>query len=289
MHLDLLMLVLSGHVRSSFILSAAISRAGVSLPICLSPSDAATTIKSFGSAVSPSLTINLTPNRIRGAGAALMKLSYPTDSPSCAYFGFTSSFSFYIFPGDGRVGQGFTFAVVLNSSLGTGGSQLGYGGGTGPGFAVEFDTYSDPWDPPYTHMGINVGRTVISTVTEPATFLWSYNYETDGMRFVWVDLDPVSHTLSVFVSMSNSKPVIAILSTVIDLCKVLGLPSNSTLPPLYAGFTSSASDAAYGTQAVFDWSITTCEWTLQSGIFSHLFRDAVSFKHMHSQLPLFPL
>ena len=187
-----------------------------------------------------------------------MKLSYPTDSPSCSYFGFSSSFSFYIIPGDGRLGQGFTFAVLLNATLGTGGSQLGYGGGTGPGFAIEFDTYSDPWDPPYMHIGINVGRTVVSTVTQPASFLWR-NDATEGLRYAWVDLDPVSHTLSLFVSMNNSKPIINILSTVIDLCKVLGLPSNSTLPPLYAGFTSSANDAGFGTYAVFDWSINTCE------------------------------
>ena len=31
--------------------------------------------------------------------------------------------------------------------------------------------------------------------------------------------------------------------------------------PLYAGFTSSANDTAYGNHAVFDWSITTCEYT----------------------------
>ena len=185
-----------------------------------------------------------------------MKLSYPSDSPSCSYFGFSTSFSFYLIQGDGGNGQGFTFAVLLNSTLGTGGSQLGYAGGTGPGFAIEFDTFADPWDPPYMHIGINIGRTVISIVTEPASFL----YDVGWLKYVWVDLDPVSHTLSLFVSKSNSKPVIAILSTVIDLCKVLGLPSNSTLPPLYAGFTSSANDVANGTQAVFDWSITTREW-----------------------------
>ena len=228
---------------------------------CFSPSDAVTKIQAFGTAVSPSLTINLTPNRARGAGAALMKLSYPSASPSCSYFGFSSSFSFFLIQGDRRNGQGFTFAVVLNATLGTGGSQLGYGGGTGPGFAIEFDTFADPKDPPYIHMGINVGRTVVSTVTTPASFLYDYS----GLKFVWVDLDPVSYTLSLFVSMNNSKPLIPILSTVIDLCKVLGLPSNSTLPPLYAGFTSSANDAAYGTQAVFDWSITTREWFLYTG------------------------
>ena len=116
------------------------------------------------------------------------------------------------------------------------------------------------------HMGINVGRTVISTVTQPASFLWGD--ASQGLRFSWVDLDPVSHMLSVFVSMSNSKPIVPIVSTIIDLCKVLGLPSNSTLPPLYAGFTSSANDAAYGTHAVFDWSITTREWI--SKICKHL-------------------
>ena len=187
-----------------------------------------------------------------------MELSYPSDSPSCSYFGFSSSFSFYLFQGDSRNGQGFTFAILLNSTLGTGGSQLGYGGGTGPGFAIEFDTYTDPWDPPYKHIGINVGRTVVSTATQPASYLYDYS----GLKYAWVDLDPVSQTISVFVSMSNSKPAIAILSTVIDLCKVLGLPSNGALPPLYAGFTSSANDAAYGTHAVFDWSINTRKWFL---------------------------
>ena len=234
--------------------------AGVSPSICLSPSDAATQIRTFGSAASPSHTINLTPNRARGVAAALMNLSYPSDSPSCTYFGFSSSFSFTLFRGDGNKGQGFTFAVLLNATLGLGDSQLGFGGGAGPGFAVEFDGYVDPWDPPYTHMGINIGRTVVSRTTEPASFL----YDTVNALFLyaWVDLDPVSHTLSLFVSKSNSKPTISILSTVIDLCNVMGLPFNSTLPPLYAGFTSSANDAAYGTQAVFDWSITTSEWVV---------------------------
>ena len=240
---------------------AAISRAGVFPSFCLSPRDAVTKITNFGAASSPSLTINLTPNRVRGTGASFLKLSYPTDSPSCSYFGFSTFFPFRIGYGDGRKGQGFTFAVVMNSSLGAGDSQLGYGGGTGPGFAVEFDTYSDPWDPPYTHVGINVGRTVVSTVTQPASFV----YDSSGLKYAWVDLDPFSHTLSLFVSMSNSKPTVALLSTVIDLCKVMGLPSNSALPPLYAGFTSSANDTAYGNHAVFDWSITTCEYTPMMG------------------------
>ena len=198
-----------------------------------------------------------------------MKLSYPSDSPSCSYFGFSSSFSFFLIQGDGKDGQGFTFAVVLDSTLGAGGSQLGYGGGTGLGFAIEFDTYADPWDPQYKHIGINIGRTVVSTVTQPASFLYDYGW---GLKYAWVDLDPVSHTLSVFVSKSNSKPDSAILSTYIDLCNVLGLPSNSTLPPLYAGFTSSANDAAYGTQAVFDWSMTTRELLIGArGTFSYTF------------------
>ena len=239
-----------------FIVCDAILHAGVSPSFCLSPSDAVTRITNFGNAVSPSLTVNLTPNRARGIGAAFMKLSYPTDSPSCSYFGFSSSFSFYLIQGDGINGQGFTFAVVLNSSLGEGGSQLGYGGGIGPGFAVEFDTSADSWDPPYRHIGINVGRTAVSTVTQPASFLYDYN----GLTYAWVDLDPVSHTLSLFISKKKSKPIVPLLSTVLDLCKVMGLPSNSTLPPLYAGFTSSANDAAYGTNAMFDWSISTREW-----------------------------
>ena len=212
----------------------------------------------FGTAVSPSITINLTPNRVEGVGAALMKLTFPSESPSCSYFGFSTSFSFHLLRGNGRNGQGFTFAVLLNATLGDGDSLLGYGGGTGPGLAIEFDTYSDPWDPPYTHVGINIGRTVVSAITQPVPFLYDFS----GLKFAWVDLDPVSHTLSLFVSMSNSKPLNAILSTVIDLCKVLGLPSNSTMPPTYAGFTSSANDAAFGTQVVFDWSITTSEWSV---------------------------
>ena len=215
---------------------------------CFSPSDAVTKIQAFGTAVSPSLTINLTPNGVTGVGAALMKLSYPSASPSCSYFGFSSSFSFFLGQGDGKNGQGFTFAVLLNSTLGAGGSQLGYGGGTGPGFAIEFDTYSDAWDPRFMHVGINIGRKVVSTVTQPASVF----YNNPGLKYVWVDLDPASQTLSLFISSNNSKPMNAVVSTAIDLCTVLGLPFNSTLPPLYAGFTSSANDAAYGTHAVFD-------------------------------------
>ena len=236
--------------------ACASSPSGVSPSTCISRSDAATKITTFGSAVSPSHIFSLTPNNARGVGAAFMQLTFATSAPSCASFGFSTSFSCSLFPGDGNMGEGFTFAVLLNDTLGAGGSQMGFAGGTGTGFAVEFDGYSDPWDPPYRHVGINVGRTVVSAVTQPVSVFYN---TWEPLNFIWIDLDPVSHTLSLFIAKENRKPIVALLSTFVDVCKVLKLSPDGPLPPIYAGFTSSSIDAAYGTHAVFDWSITTSE------------------------------
>ena len=246
-------------VAMNCIVSAAVVSplAGASLSTCLSASDAATKIKTFGSAVSPSHIFSLTPNNAQGVGAALMKLSFATPSPLCSSFSFSTSFSCSLFPGDGVIGQGFTFTVLLNATLGDGGPQMGYGGGSGHSFAVEVDGRPDPWDPPYRHVGINIGRTVVSAATQPASVFYN---TWEPLNFLWVDLDPVSHTLSLFIGKSSEKPVVATLSAFVDVCKALGLSPNDTLPPVYAGFTSSANDAAYGTHAVCDWSITTSEW-----------------------------
>ncbi|GAA0166443.1 hypothetical protein LIER_21596 [Lithospermum erythrorhizon] len=80
--------------------------------------------------------------------------------------------------------------------------------------SVEFDTYSDGWDPPYQHVGIN-NNSIISSVTAP----WNATLHSAVPGDVWITYDSTTKNLSVFWSYGGNPN--SSLSYQIDLKEVL--------------------------------------------------------------------
>ncbi|KAL4330796.1 hypothetical protein AHAS_Ahas13G0435900 [Arachis hypogaea] len=143
---------------------------------------------------------------------------------------FTTSFSFLVSPNGG---DGISFFMAPFHSPIPKDSQGGYLGLFNPDaslapffrdptVAVEFDTFSNPWDPAFAHIGIDV-NSIVSVTSVP----WLNGVE--GLNttvFATVSYEAVTQNLSVVVSYYSGSvlggtTVNASLSHVIDLRNVL--------------------------------------------------------------------
>ncbi|WOK91836.1 hypothetical protein Cni_G00527 [Canna indica] len=82
--------------------------------------------------------------------------------------------------------------------------------------AVEFDTFSNDWDPKGDHIGIDV-NSIVSKMTAP----WNSSVKEGRLATAWVSYDAKTHNLSVVVSYDSDHPVSSSLSFVVDLRDVL--------------------------------------------------------------------
>jgi hypothetical protein len=128
-------------------------------------------------------------------------------------------------------------------ALGSPGGGIGYQGITNS-VVVEFDTFKNSWDPDANHVAItkggdpdhtSVNNTGLPVVSNPAGIT---NLKSGSPVYVWIDYAHTTTALSVFVSSTTTKPLVATMTTAaLDLGLVLGSGSFTI------GFTGSTGGA----------------------------------------------
>ncbi|XP_027364526.1 anti-H(O) lectin 1-like, partial [Abrus precatorius] len=144
---------------------------------------------------------------------------------------FTTSFSFVVAPnGPGLFGDGIAFFIApFNSNIpqNSSGGFLGlFSANTALNayqnqlVAVEFDSFpGNPWDPSYSHVGIDVNSIASVTTTK-----WEAGNDENGfIAFATVNYEPITKNLSVLVSYPHSyvNGTSSSLSFAIDLRTIL--------------------------------------------------------------------
>ena len=188
--------------------------------------------------------LQLTPATNNLRGSAFYKRPIAVDANTS----FNAAFAFRITGGtSGREGMTFTLqnAAAGATALGTGGSQLGYGG-LSKSLAIEFDTYQGTGDANNNHVSIlSNGNTTATLQTAAAPV----DLNGGSTVYAWVEYDGATNRLNVFVSGTSTKPATALLSQVVDLPAFVG-------NQLYAGFTA-ATGGANNVHSVLSWSFAS--------------------------------
>ncbi len=223
--------------------------------------------------------IELTPNDNGRVGSAWVATPLAVTDSSA----FSASFEFRIsgsdVDNDGAgpddefgSGDGMAFVIQGNgaSAIGDGGGDLGYGGLTGNLLAVEFDTWVCCEEVTAPHVAIHRNGVNVPNGGESALVASPYSLVRGGIGeesnlFAWVDFDPGSTTLSVFLSDTNVKPGTALLLYNIGS----GLQSFIGNEVMF-GFTA-ATGGASSQHEVFNFSTTpvplpAAAWLLLSGL-----------------------
>ncbi|OMO92196.1 hypothetical protein COLO4_17802 [Corchorus olitorius] len=147
---------------------------------------------------------------------------------------FTTHFSFIIDtsgPNNQNYGDGLVFFIApvgFQSPANSAGGGLGLldnsdlsdhlSQNKDPIVFVEFDSYADPLDPPYEHVGININSLNSSVYTR-----WNSSFHSGDTANVWISYNAVTKNLTVswtYQSTSNSQEI-STLSYHVDLMKVL--------------------------------------------------------------------
>jgi len=200
-----------------------------------------------GDAAPAGTALRLVPSSEDRSGTAYRTTAVPLTPTT----GFSTSFEFLVktdpLSGFG-VPDGFTF-LLQNSdvnALGAGGQGLGYVGinpsvavvfrGRDPSFIGVITGGVDPADP-----SINFEPPGYTGMTE-GDF-----YEVN--QFAWIDYDPTSFVLSVYLDLNPVKPASPVMSTAVDIFNTLGSEA-------FVGF-SAGNGSAYGSQDILNWSFTT--------------------------------
>ncbi len=195
-----------------------------------------------GNAAQAGNVLRLVPSTESQSGTAYRTIAVPLDATT----GFSTSFEFLVTsdPSSGLgVTDGFTFLLQNDSAgasaLGAAGQGSGYAGlspsvavlfrGRGPSFIGVVTNGVDPLPslPPGS-----------VPVTEGAFY--------DKNQYAWIDYNPSTTLLSVYLGDSSVKPGSAIMSTTVDVFGTLG-------PQAYVGF-SAGNGGAYGSQDIKNWS-----------------------------------
>lgn len=167
---------------------------------------------------------------------------------------FSTAFQFRFSNGGGTVdGSGnngadglvFTLQRVGNSALGGTGEELGYLGIGSQAVGIEFDSWknSNRNDPNSSHVGLDLGNTVNSTVTAAI----SPDLDSNTVWTAWIDYDGT--TLEIRVNNTGVRPGASLLSYDLTLSSQLG--GNSA----YVGFTA-ATGGAYANHDLLKWTFS---------------------------------
>ncbi|CAI5973993.1 unnamed protein product [Closterium sp. NIES-64] len=213
-------------------------------------------------AVQPDNSVVLTSNEQAAWGAAFLVsrvrlFSYAVKNHSCGReVALKLSFSFSIAPATGSNGVGkggFSFVIAARNEVpGGDGSTLGYAGMNERSVAVEFDTFKDASssDPDSSHVGINVGGSVISVTTAAVPGL-----NTGSTKYAWIDYSPGKNgLLSVYVGSAATRPAKPVLKRSVSLCGVLKPTFEEAT--FVVGFTAASSDPPQQ-HTVLQWSLDT--------------------------------
>nr|GLL38304.1 probable L-type lectin-domain containing receptor kinase S.7 [Ipomoea trifida] len=148
------------------------------------------------------------------------KFSFSIDNVNPASFG--DGLAFFISPDNQTLGSPGGFLGLVNSSQFTKNKFV----------AVEFDTRQDLHfnDPDGNHVGLDIESLV--SIKTANVMQAGINLKSGDWITVWIDYKNEEKKLEVFLSQSNSKPEIALLTVDIDLCGFLK-------EFMYVGFSGS--------------------------------------------------
>jgi hypothetical protein len=204
-----------------------------------------------GDAAQAGSVLRVVPSADTQSGTAYLTNVVPFDSATSFSTAFEFNVSNDLTSGFG-VTDGFTFLLQNDAAgagaLGAGGQGLGYAG-LSPSVAVVFrgrdpnliGVITDGVDP--ANLTVPFQPAGYYTSTEGAFY--------DKNEFVWIDYNPVTMLLSVYLSTSFTKPDSAIMSTTVDIFGTLGSQA-------YVGF-SAGNGGAFGNQDILNWSFTSSE------------------------------
>jgi len=229
----------------------------------------AETFSYAGFADTTGLQINGTAAAIETGGRDVLRLTPPApDSGGSVFntqaialtndYGFSTRFTFNIGSnGDtqwGPIGaDGIAFVIqTLSNNVGGAGGSLGYGG-IAPSVEVEFDTYSNWFDPEFNgdltannHIAIMQNGDAtnhLAYANVSPTLDLSGGYDITA----FVDYDGATHLMEVRWSTDGLRPDSAGLSYTIDLGNLFGTS------PVFVGFTGGTG-ANWSAQDIVDWS-----------------------------------
>jgi hypothetical protein len=200
-----------------------------------------------GNAAQAGSLLRLVPSVDTQSGTAY----YATPVPLSGSTGFSTSFEFNIsIDPTSTLGVTDGFAFLLQNSsanaLGSGGQGLGYVG-ISPSVAVVFRGRAP----------VVIG--VITGVVDPADLTIPFQppgfaSSSEGSfynqnEYAWIDYDPSTKQLSVYMNTMDTKPGSAIMSTNVDVFGDLGSEA-------YVGF-SAGNGGAFGNQDILNWSFAS--------------------------------
>lgn len=222
-----------------------------------------------GNATTTPTSIVLTPDAQdqRGSAWVTPQLEVTSSSALNAYFEFRISGSEEDWdPGDGMA---FVIHNGNDDALGNGGGDLGYGGIGSTLLAVEFDTWNCCGEAGAPHVAIHLDGSDVpdggEVALEDSPFALART-ESDSNLYAWVDFDPGTKVLSVFLNDSPVKPGAALLFYALGQTLDEYIGGNS----LTYGFTA-ATGAAHSRHEVLDFSLApvplpAAAWLLLSGL-----------------------
>ncbi len=190
--------------------------------------------------------LRLVPNVDTQAGTAFLSAAVPFD----AGMGFSTAFHFKVSTSASDPTDGFSFLLHNDaagaSALGGAGQGLGYVG-LAPSVAVVFRG-RDP-----NLIGVITGGTDPAALGIPFQPPGYYS-GTEGAfynqdEYAWIDYNPLTTQLSVYLATSAVKPLSPIMATTVDVFANVGSQA-------YVGF-GAGNGGAYGTQDVLSWSFNS--------------------------------
>ncbi len=203
-------------------------------------------LKFNGTATRVGTSLQLTPPE-GGLASVFHNTAIPVNSTTS----FQTQFQFRIRGGDGASGaDGFVF-MLQNSGAGTNALSVTEGKGLGywqiaRSLAIEFDTYKNDWDIDGNHVSVFANGDMSRPL---ATAPVSFDLNRGDKIQAWVDYNAETQDLSVFVSQANSKPLLPILTTKVNLAAMVG-------DQAFVGFSAATGGLVNGHE-ILNWNFTT--------------------------------
>lgn len=199
------------------------------------------------------LTINSDASQ---AGSVLQLVPFLTGQAGSAYLttpialdgstGFSTSFEFDVTTDISDPTDGFTFLLQNEgvNEVGAGGQGSGYVG-IDPSVAVLFRGRG----PSFIGAVINGVDPLPGSPRNATSFTEGAFYNQD--EFAWIDYDPSTEILNVYLSATDVEPALPVMSTTVDISGTLGSQA-------YVGFSAGTGEA-YGTNDILNWTFSSQE------------------------------